>query len=95
VEKGVQVSELSGLSGDMACNLYFSVMGVSRGKMPLESNGVGINSPRLPAESVVSAFQHITYTTYFSKSRIIGTNNYGLHSFVLFCKNMANAIGLG
>ena len=39
------------------------VMGVSRGKMPLESNGVGINSRRLPAESVVSAFQHITYTT--------------------------------
>ena len=36
---------------------------MSRGKMPLESNGVGINSRRLPAESVVSAFQHITYTT--------------------------------
>ena len=31
--------------------------------MPLESNGVGINSRRLPAESVVSAFQHITYAT--------------------------------
>ena len=33
--------------------------------MPLESNGVGINSRRLPAESVVSAFQHITYTTEY------------------------------
>ena len=31
-------------------------MGASRGKMPLESNGVGINSRRLHAESVVSAF---------------------------------------
>ena len=48
-------------------NLAYSVMGVSRGKMPLESNGVGINSRRLPAESVVSAFQHITYTTAYSK----------------------------
>jgi hypothetical protein len=29
-------------------------------KMPLESNGVGVNSRRVPAESVVSAFQHPT-----------------------------------
>ena len=34
-------------------------------KMPLESNGVGINSRRVHAESVVSAFQHPTYTTRF------------------------------
>ena len=33
--------------------LNFLVMGVSRGKMPLESNGVGINSRRVHAESVV------------------------------------------
>ena len=39
------------------------VVGASRGKMPLESNGVGINSRRLHAESVVSAFQQPTYTT--------------------------------
>ena len=39
------------------------VVGASRGKMPLESNGVGINSRRVHAESVVSAFQHPTYTT--------------------------------
>ena len=39
------------------------VVGASRGKMPLESNGVGINSRRVHAESVVSAFQHSTYTT--------------------------------
>ena len=45
--------------------IHYLVMGVSRGKMPLESNGVGINSRRLPAESVVSAFQHITYTTHY------------------------------
>ena len=30
--------------------------------MPLESNGVGINSRRLHAESVVSVFQQPTYT---------------------------------
>ena len=33
--------------------------------MPLESNGVGINSRRVHAESVVSAFQHPTYTTNY------------------------------
>ena len=39
------------------------VVGASRGKMPLESNGVDIDSRRVHAESVVSAFQHPTYTT--------------------------------
>jgi len=39
------------------------VVGASRGKIPLESNGVGINSRGVHAESVVSAFQHPTYTT--------------------------------
>ena len=34
----------------------FRVVGASRGKMPLESNGVGINSRGVHAESVVSAF---------------------------------------
>ena len=43
------------------------VVGASRGKMPLESNGVGINSRRLHAESVVSAFQQPTYTTPHGK----------------------------
>ena len=43
-------------------------MGASRGKMPLESNGVGINSRRVHAESVVSAFQHPTYTTQNRRS---------------------------
>ena len=49
--------------------LNFLVMGVSRGKMPLESNGVGINSRRVHAESVVSAFQHPKYTTNFLGSQ--------------------------
>jgi len=49
----------------------FWVVGASRGKMPLESNGVGINSRRVHAESVVSAFQHPTYTTNFWSLHLI------------------------
>jgi len=49
---------------DKLANEYL-VVGASRGKMPLESNGVGINSRRVHAESVVSAFQHPTYTTEY------------------------------
>ena len=43
--------------------MSIQVVGASRGKTPLESNGVGINSRRVHAESVVSAFQQPTYTT--------------------------------
>jgi len=48
-----------GHEGFFERNRAIFVVGASRGKMPLGSNGVGINSRRVHAESVVSAFQHI------------------------------------
>ena len=60
-----QMIETNGDSdaADVSSILQSAVVGACRGKMPLESNGVGINSRRVHAESVVSAFQHPTYTT--------------------------------